>query len=195
MKAGRKTYWAKLQGGREILSLPLRLVMDGKKGFERPKGISSLPMDLVDAYYMKEAMAEGRKAGLAGEVPVGAILVLDGQVISRGRNRVELDQDPLAHAELVCLSRAFQAGFSRYDLGKASLYVSLEPCPMCAGAILNARLGRLVFGAYDPRMGACGTAMDVLTKGRSYWRVKVKGGVLEEDNRARLETFFDQVRK
>ncbi|MBA2542970.1 MAG: nucleoside deaminase [Deltaproteobacteria bacterium] len=143
--------------------------------------------------WMEVALAEAREAGLAGDVPVGAVIVRDGVIIGRGRNRRELDGDPTAHAEIVALREAAkQLGHWRVE---ATLVVTQEPCPMCAGAIVNARVRRLVYGCPNPKAGAVTSLFQITTDSRLNHRVEVFGGVLTEACAAELKTFFAKLRK
>ena len=128
------------------------------------------------------------------DVPVGAICVFDGEVIGRGHNRREIDQNPTSHAEILALQDAAQR-LQRHNLDGITLYVSLEPCPMCAGAIWLARVSRLVFGAWDERAGACGSVFDIVRDPRLNHRAQVHGGVLEAQCSAILREFFESRRK
>ena len=142
-----------------------------------------------DAAYMALALALADRAEAAGEVPVGAVLVVGGEVVGEGWNRPISGRDPTAHAEIVALRDA--AGrLANYRLPGTTLYVTLEPCAMCSGAIIHARVGRVVYGARDPKTGAAGSVMDVLTTERLNHRVVVEGGVLAEESAARLQRFF-----
>ena len=138
---------------------------------------------------MREALALARAAEAAGEVPVGAVLVRDGTVIGRGRNGPVAAHDPTAHAEVLALREAGAAA-KNYRLVGTTLYVTLEPCPMCAGALVHARVSRLVFGAPDPRAGAAGTVFDLTGSAALNHRLEVTGGVLAEDCAAQLQAFF-----
>lgn len=144
----------------------------------------------VDEAAMRAALDEAREAPATGDVPVGAV-VIDGAgaVIGRGRNRREADLDPLAHAEVVALQAA-AARLGSWRLDECSLVVTLEPCTMCAGALLAARIPRLVFGAWDEKAGAVGSVIDVIRDRRGTHRVEVVGGVLESDCAAALTEFF-----
>lgn len=138
---------------------------------------------------MRTALALARRAGAAGEVPVGAVVVFGGEVIGRGRNRPLRSHDPSAHAEIVAL-RAAGRRLGNYRLGGATLYVTLEPCAMCAAAILHARIERLVFGAWDPRAGAVVSHYDLIARPRLNHRLAWTGGVLAEECGTLLRTFF-----
>ncbi len=140
-------------------------------------------------HYMQEALKEARNAAELGEVPVGAVIVHDGQIIARGYNRRESDRDPLAHAELVAIGAAAR-GLDRWRLTGCTLIVTLEPCPMCAGAIVNARLDRVVYGASDPRAGAAGSVFDIVRDPRLNHRTEVVAGIEAEVGAALLSDFF-----
>ena len=138
---------------------------------------------------MRRALALAARAEAAGEVPVGALVVRDGEVLGEGWNRPIAAQDPTAHAEILAL-RAAAASVADYRLGGATLYVTLEPCPMCAAAMAHARIARLVFGAWDPRQGAAGSAFNLVAAPAMNHRVDAFGGVLSEDCGALLKRFF-----
>lgn len=147
-----------------------------------------------DHEYMQLAMEQARKAAALGEVPIGALLVRDGQVVARAHNFRETWQDPTAHAEMgVIREAATQAGSWR--LTGTTLYVTLEPCAMCIGAIILARIPRLVFGAPDPKAGACGSILDVPAERRLNHRVEVIGGVCEQESQELLQAFFKKLRQ
>ncbi len=138
---------------------------------------------------MRHALDIARVAEAAGEVPVGAVIVLDGQIIGEGANAPIAGHDPTAHAEIQAL-RAAGRVLENYRLTGSTLYVTMEPCPMCAGALVNARVSRLVFGAADTRVGAAGTVFDIVRAPEVNHRVEVTGGVLEADCRGLLQGFF-----
>lgn len=142
---------------------------------------------------MTGALVEAESAGGAGEVPVGAILVSGGKVVARAGNRRHRDSDPAGHAEILVLREGSRI-LGDWRLTDSTLYVTLEPCPMCAGAIVLARVGTVVFGASDPRYGAGGSAYNILEDGRLNHRVTVIAGVMEDECRAVLGTFFDAAR-
>lgn len=142
-----------------------------------------------DADYMRRALELAHNAEAAGEVPVGAVLVVDGVVIGEGWNRPIGSSDPTSHAEIEAL-RAGARQLGNYRLGGSTLYVTMEPCPMCAGAMIHARVGRLVYGAPDLRAGAAGTVIDVLGGPAANHRVEVIGGVLADECRQVLQDFF-----
>jgi tRNA(adenine34) deaminase len=144
--------------------------------------------------FMREALAEAARARAMGEVPVGAVVVLDGRVAGRGCNQPISAVDPTAHAEIVALRAAAEAA-GNYRLSGATLYVTIEPCLMCVGAAIHARIGLVVFGAAEPRAGALGSvARAHETPGLNH-RLEVLGGVLEDDCRAVMQTFFRERRQ
>ncbi|HZB87046.1 MAG TPA: tRNA adenosine(34) deaminase TadA, partial [Terracidiphilus sp.] len=132
---------------------------------------------------------EARLAGGAGEVPIGAVVVCDGTIVARGQNRVLRDVDPTAHAEIVAL-RLAAAAVGNYRLSGCTLYVTLEPCAMCAGAMIHARIDRLVFAAADPKAGACGSVLEVLNHPRLNHQMQVEQGVLADEAGELLRSFF-----
>ena len=138
---------------------------------------------------MAEALELARRAATRGEVPVGAIVVCDGDVIGRGGNAPIAANDPTAHAEIAALREA-GAALGNYRLRGCEIYVTLEPCAMCAGAIMHARLSRLVFGAYDPKTGACGSVVDLFADPRLNHHTRVVGGVAEKACASLLTEFF-----
>ena len=146
-----------------------------------------------DTDYMRRALRLARRAADEGEVPVGALLVLDNEVIGEGWNRPIATHDPTAHAEIIAL-RAGAQTLRNYRLGAATLYATLEPCPMCMGAVLNARLARVVFGAWDSKAGACGSVIDLPREPRLIHRLDVYGGVCSEESAAMLRQFFESRR-
>ena len=143
--------------------------------------------------FMSEALALADKAGELGEVPVGAVVVRGTEIIGRGHNRREVDGNPLAHAELLALRQAADAtaGWRVLD---STLYVTLEPCAMCAGALVNSRVTRLVYGAADPKAGFCGSLGDLTRDPRLNHRLEVTGGVLEQECGDLLRSFFSALR-
>ena len=146
----------------------------------------------MDSVYMKSAIAEAEKAYAEGETPVGAVIVKNGEIIASAHNMTERLKDSTAHAELLAIQAAEKAAGERRLVGCA-LYVTMEPCPMCAGAALNSRIEEIVFGAWDSEMGSCGSATDV-TDGRLSRRAKTMGGVMEEECRRLLSGFFREKR-
>jgi tRNA(adenine34) deaminase len=148
------------------------------------------PMDEV---WMRLALDEAADAERLGEVPIGAVVVLGEKVIGRGHNRVRAERDPTAHAEIVALRDAARF-LDNYRLTGTTLYVTIEPCPMCAGALVNARVARLVYGAADPRAGAVTTLFQLCTDPRLNHRVEIRGGVLEAECREMIQSFFHRKR-
>jgi tRNA(adenine34) deaminase len=140
------------------------------------------------------ALDEARKALALGEVPIGCVIVKGGEVIGRGHNLKETLQDPTAHAEMVAIRQAAEHEGS-WRILDATMYVTLEPCPMCAGAIVMSRIPRLVVGARDPRTGACGSIMDIVQDQRLNHRVNLTFGVREQECASLLEAFFVELRK
>lgn len=143
--------------------------------------------------FMRQALAEAREAERQGEVPVGAVVVHEGRVIGRGHNQRETLNDPTAHAEMIAITAA-AAFLESWRLEKCTLYVTLEPCSMCAGAIVLARLPGLVYGAFDPKAGACGSVLDVVNEPRLNHRVVPEGGLLAEECGDILRSFFRKAR-
>ncbi len=152
------------------------------------------PSDPSDERYMEAALAEARAAASEGEVPVGAVIVYEGRVIGRGHNRTETAQDPTAHAEILAIGAAAQT-LKSWRLDRCSIYVTLEPCHMCAGAIVLARIARLLYGARDPKAGACGSLAMVPQDLRLNHRAEVIPGLLAEECGALLTTFFQSHRR
>jgi len=146
-----------------------------------------------DSYWMGKALAQAANAGRRGEVPIGAVLVRDGVVIGRGYNLREGKQDPCAHAELLAIRQAAKR-LGAWRLTGTTLYVTLEPCPMCMGAIILARVERLVFGCFDPKAGAAGSLYDLTCDRRFNHRVEVTSGVRGEECSAMLSDFFRELR-
>jgi len=144
--------------------------------------------------FMKSALNEAKAAFAANEVPVGAVIVRDGQIIARGRNQVEQLQDPTAHAEIIAIGAAANHTGS-WRLKGCTIYVTLEPCPMCAGAIVLARIERVVFGAYDPKMGACSTLFNIVQDSRLNHRVQLIAGIDDDESRLLLKEFFEKKRE
>ena len=143
---------------------------------------------------MALALKLARKAAEHGEVPVGAVVVWEDRIIARAHNQIETLKDGTAHAEMIALTQA-AAGIGGWRLTEATLYVTKEPCAMCAGAMVNCRLGRLVFGCTDPRMGAAGSAMDLTAYPGMLHRVEVRGGVLADQCQIVLREFFQMRRQ
>ncbi|MBI3603532.1 MAG: nucleoside deaminase [Nitrospirae bacterium] len=146
-----------------------------------------------DLAYMQMALETARLAPALGEVPIGAVLVMDGQVLSQVHNFREIWQDPTAHAEVVAIREA-ATRLGTWRLTGTTLYVTVEPCSMCAGAIIQSRITRLVFGAKDPKAGACGSVFNLPDERRLNHRVDVLGGVLEQESQDLIRTFFRGLR-
>jgi tRNA(adenine34) deaminase len=142
---------------------------------------------------MQAALDEARQAAGAGEIPVGAVVVAGNEIVARGQNRSIRDNDASGHAEIVAIRAAGEAK-SNYRLSGATLYVTLEPCAMCIGAMVQARISRLVFGAYDPKAGAAGSAIDLTDSPAFNHRFEVLGGVLADDCGELLQAFFQEKR-
>lgn len=146
-----------------------------------------------DAHWMHQALLEAKKAAALGEIPVGAVIVRDEQVIARAHNRRELDQDAMAHAEVLCIQQACRV-LNNWRLSGCTLYVTLEPCPMCSGAIINSRLDRVVYGAKDDKAGCAGSVADLFVMPFNHTPV-IRSGILEEECAAVLSDFFETLRK
>ena len=146
-----------------------------------------------DLEYMQLALERARLAPALGEVPIGAVLVLDGQVLAEVHNFREAWQDPTAHAEVVAIREA-ASRLGTWRLTGATLYVTVEPCSMCAGAIIQSRISRLVFGAKDPKAGACGSVFNLPEERRLNHRVEVVGGILEQESQELIQAFFRRLR-
>jgi tRNA(adenine34) deaminase len=146
-----------------------------------------------DETHMRMALDEAAAGGAEGEVPIGAVMVCDGAVVARAHNRRENDRDPTAHAELLAISLTARK-LGRWRLSDCTMYVTLEPCPMCAGAMVQARLARLVYGAGDPKAGAVGSLFDLSDDERLNHRFDVSSGVLAEESSALLREFFSRLR-
>lgn len=148
----------------------------------------------TDFDFMAHALREAQIAGKEGEVPVGAIVVCDGRIIGRGRNACERLQDATAHAEMVAITAASQE-LGTWRLEDCTLYVTLEPCPMCLGACLNSRVKRVVYGALEPKCGACGSVVDLSAPPGYNHRIAVTGGILGEESSQLLKGFFRAMRE
>ena len=147
----------------------------------------------IDTPYMQAALALAEEAALAGEVPVGAVVVKDGVIVGRGRNAPITQHDPSAHAEIQAMRDAAR-NLGNYRLVGCTLYVTLEPCAMCCGAMQHARIARVVYGASDPKTGACGSVIDLMAEVRLNHHAVVEGGVLAEQCGQRLSQFFAERR-
>lgn len=148
---------------------------------------------MSDLEAMQAAMLEATAAANDGEVPVGAVVALNGEIIGRGRNRVIRDSDPTAHAEIIAMRDA-ATYLHNYRLTGCQLFVTLEPCAMCAGAILHARIARLAYATADPKAGACGSVLDVIKHPKLNHHVKVVPGLLADESAAMLRQFFRERR-
>ena len=158
------------------------------EGFEEPLNLTS------DTFLMEQALRQARRAFQAGEVPVGAVIVHDGIVVARAHNQVETLKDATAHAEMLALSQA-QEAFGDWRLNDCDLYVTKEPCPMCAGAILHCRIRRVIFGVGDPKGGAAGGLLNLLQQPTLNHRCEITPGVLEGESLAVLQSFFKAARE
>lgn len=147
-----------------------------------------------DERFMREALSEARRAFDLDEVPVGAVVVYEGSIIGRGHNQKETSQDPTCHAEMVAIREA-SGRLGQWRLSGTTMYVTLEPCPMCAGALVQARVDRLVFGALDPKAGACGSIVNLVREPRFNHRMEVTSGVLGDQCAALLKEFFARLRQ
>jgi len=143
---------------------------------------------------MRIALEEAARAPAVGEVPIAAVIVRDSQVLSQTHNYRELWQDPTAHAEVIAI-RAAAAALSTWRLNDTTIYVTVEPCSMCIGAIILARIPRVVFGAWDPKAGACGSVFDLPIEPKLNHRVAITGGILEQESQALLQKFFKELRE
>ena len=150
-------------------------------------------VEAADERFMRLALAEADRAASLGDVPVGAVIVRDGKVIARGYNRREVDQDPMAHAEIQAI-RAASEVVGSWRLVDCTLYVTLEPCAMCAGALVNSRVDTLVFAANDPKAGYCGSLGDVVRDSRLNHRLTVRRGIMQSQSSRRLRDFFAALR-
>jgi len=144
---------------------------------------------MTDEDFMREALEQARQAGACGEVPVGAIVVLDGQIVGRGFNQPIGRHDPTAHAEVMALRDAAQR-LGNYRLPGCELYVTLEPCAMCSGAIMHARIRRVVFGARDPKTGVAGSVIDLFDEARLNHHATIEGGLMADECGSMLSAFF-----
>lgn len=148
----------------------------------------------MDYYiFMEEAIKEAKKAEALGDVPVGAVAVKDGIIIGRGHNKKEIENDPAGHAEIAALKEA-AAAVNNWRLSEVTLFVTMEPCPMCAGAILQARIKTLVFGAWDMNWGACGSKLNLLEPNKFNHNIEVIGGIKEKECADLTENFFQRRR-
>jgi tRNA(adenine34) deaminase len=146
-----------------------------------------------DRHYMQLALWQAAQAPAIGEIPIAAVLVHKGEMLASAHNYREISQDPTAHAEMIVIRKAAER-LGTWRLNETTLYVTVEPCSMCAGAIVQSRIGRLVFGAWDPKAGACGSIFDIPAERRLNHQVEVRGGVLEQESQTLLQNFFRQLR-
>jgi len=147
-----------------------------------------------DEKFMRLAIEEAKKAEKKGEVPIGAVIIKDGEVVSTGHNERETTQKTLRHAELIAIEKANEK-LNSWRLEDCTMYVTLEPCPMCAGALVQARMKRVVYGAKDPKAGCVGTLMNLVTEERFNHQLKWTGSVLEEECGMMLTNFFKKLRE
>jgi len=151
-------------------------------------------MAKFNEFFMSEALKEARVAFNEDEVPVGAVIVHSGRIIARGYNQIERLRDPTAHAEMLALTSATNFLGTKW-LNEASLYVTIEPCSMCAGALVLARIKHIYFGARDPKTGACGSIINIASNKKLNHRIKIEGGILEEECGLILKEFFKKKRR
>ncbi len=159
----------------------------------RPQ-LGAINMQKIEKFYMSEALKEAQKAFDEDEVPVGAVIVHNGRIIARGHNQIERLKDPTAHAEMIAITCAANYLDTKW-LNEASLYVTIEPCSMCAGAMVLARIKNLYFGANDPKTGACGSVINIVNHKKLNHRIKVIRGILETESSSLLKDFFRKKRK
>ena len=150
-------------------------------------------MEFNDEYYMKEALKAAQDAYDAGEVPIGAVIVHNGEIIGRGFNRRNTEGNPLCHAEIIAINEAAHF-MGDWRIEECTMYVTVEPCPMCAGAIVQARIPRVVYGAKNPKAGCAGSVLDVLNEPKLNHQVDVTEGVLKEECAAMMKEFFKRFR-
>lgn len=153
-----------------------------------------MPLDEQDQAFMRVALEEAARATALGEVPIAALVVQGDRILAQTHNYRELWQDPTAHAEIIAI-RAAATALGSWRLLDTTLYVTLEPCTMCIGAIILARIPRIVFGAWDPKAGACGSVFNLPSEPKLNHRVSVTGGVLEQESQALLQKFFRELRE
>ena len=159
-----------------------------------PKASINTTISKTDQRFMRMAMSEAGRGSLEGEVPVGAVVVHEGKVLARAHNQPIQLHDPTAHAEILALRKAARK-LRNYRLEGCDLYVTIEPCAMCAGAIIHARLRRLIFGAPDPKAGACGTAVRVINHRKLNHRVELTRGILKAECASQIQEFFRSKRR
>ena len=156
--------------------------------------LGAINMEKIEKFFMSEALKEAQKAFEEDEVPVGAVIVHEGRIIARGHNQIERLKDPTAHAEIIAITSAANYLGTKW-LNGSSLYVTIEPCSMCAGAMVLARVKNLCFGASDPKTGACGSIIDIANHKKLNHRIKTTRGVLEAECGSLLKDFFRKKRK
>lgn len=159
----------------------------------RPQ-LGAINMEKIEKFYMLEALKEAQRAFEEDEVPIGAVIVHEGRIIARGHNQIERLNDPTAHAEIIAITSATNYLGTKW-LNEASLYVTIEPCSMCAGAMVLARVKNLCFGAKDPKTGACGSIINIANHKKLNHRIKVTKGILEIECSSLLKDFFRKKRK
>ncbi len=148
---------------------------------------------MADERFMREAIKQAKKAAKLGEMPVGAVIVRNGEIISRGYNKRETKKNALLHAEIIAVERACKK-LGGWRLPECEIYVTLEPCPMCAGAILNSRIDRVYFGAYDPKSGCAGSRINLMDMNLCNYTAEVMGGVMQEECAGLIKEFFRELR-
>lgn len=151
-------------------------------------------MNDFNIYYMKQAILQAKKAAAIGETPIGAVIVHDNKIIARAYNKRETKKSPLCHAEIIAIQKAAKK-LGGWRLPGCAMYVTLEPCPMCAGAIIQSRIDNVYFGAYDDKNGCCGSKIDLFEKGLFYYNVEINGGILEDECKELLQSFFKNLRE
>ena len=148
---------------------------------------------MADERFMREAIKQAKKAAKLGEMPVGAVIVRNGEIISRGYNKRETKKNALLHAEIIAVERACKK-LGGWRLPECEIYVTLEPCPMCAGAILNSRIDRVYFGAYDPKSGCAGSRINLMDMNLCNYTAEVMGGVMQEECAGLIKEIFRELR-
>lgn len=151
-------------------------------------------MNNQDFIYMKEALKEAKKAFDIGEVPIGCVIVQNGKIIARGYNKRQTSKNALMHAEIIAINKACKK-LNKWILDDCDIYATLEPCPMCAGAILQSRMNRLIFGAPEPKFGACGSVVNLLNNPSFNHQVEIECGIMQEESKQLLQNFFHILRQ
>lgn len=159
----------------------------------RPQ-LGAINMEKIEKFFMSEALREAQKAFEEDEVPVGAVIVCEGRIIARGHNQIERLKDPTAHAEIIAITSAANYLGTKW-LNEATAYVTIEPCSMCAGAMVLARIKKISFGARDPKTGACGSVINIANHKKLNHRIKITRGILETECSFLLKDFFRKKRK